>query len=304
MNLRHQFSKTVHELSKSDESIVVVVGDISHGIFQPFAQEFPSRYYNIGICEPAMVSVCAGLSKVGLNPIIHTIAPFLIERSFEQIKLDFEYQQQNGNFVSVGGTFDYSQLGCSHHCYSDVSTLKQLPSTKIFLPGSSEEFDYLFKENYKKPGIKYYRLTENPHGQDLVINDGVSAGLHVRQGEDLTIVTTGSQLKTSIQVCDLLSQGGIKADLIYLPQIWPFDDSLVRASCEISRSLFVVSELHESGGLFDQCLKSVFDLDLRCSRGFEINRFIRDYGTFDELCSVAGLSPRQIYNGIMTYFDI
>ena len=97
MSLRAQFAKTVHELSHIDDEIVVVVGDISHGIFKPFADDYPLRYFNIGICEPSMVSVCAGLSKVGLNPIVHTIAPFLIERSFEQIKLDFEYQQQSGN---------------------------------------------------------------------------------------------------------------------------------------------------------------------------------------------------------------
>lgn len=298
MSLRGQFAKTVHDLSKFDEDIVVVVGDISHGIFQPFAKEFPARYFNIGICEPSMVSACAGLSKVGLNPVIHTIAPFLIERSFEQIKLDFEYQQQNGNFVSVGGTFDYSQLGCSHHCYSDVSTLKQLPSAKIFLPGSPKEFDFLFKENYKEPGIKYYRLTENPHGHDLEMTSNISSGLRIRKGEDLTIVTTGSQLKSSNEVCDLLSLDGINADLIYLPQIWPFDASLVRASCGVSGSLFVVSELYESGGLFDQCLKSTFDLNLKFAQGFEVKSFIRDYGTFSELCRVAGLDPKKIHSDI------
>lgn len=298
MSIRGQFAKTVHELSKFDDDIVVVVGDISHGLFKPFSQDFPSRYYNIGICEPSMVSVCAGLSKVGLNPVIHTIAPFLIERSLEQIKLDFEYQNQSGNFISVGGTFDYSQLGCSHHCYSDVSFMKQLPSAKIFMPGSAEEFDVIFRENYKKPGVKYYRLTENPHCQDLSITGEISAGLKVKAGKDLTLVTTGSQLKSASEICGLLDSDGISADLIYLPQIWPFNSSLVRESCENSKSLFVLSELHESGGLFDQCLKSTFDLNLNCAQGFEIKSFIRDYGTFEELCRVGGLNPNYIYNCI------
>lgn len=303
MSLRHQFAETVHELSHNDDELVVVVGDISHGIFQPFANEFPQRYYNIGICEPAMVSVCAGLSKVGLNPVIHTIAPFLIERSFEQIKLDFEYQQRSGNFISVGGTFDYSQLGCSHHCYSDVSLIKQLPSAKIFMPGSPEEFDFLFKKNYQKPGIKYYRLTENPHGQEILLTDKKATGVRVRQGEDITLITTGSQLRNAIQVCDKLILDNVSVDLIYIPQIWPFEASLVRESCEKTKSLFVVSELHESGGLFDQCLKTTFDLNLSRAEGFEVKTFVRDYGSFDELCQIAGLNPDFLYKCIKKHFS-
>jgi transketolase len=89
---------------------VVVVGDISHGILSKFRNENPDRYFNIGISEPGMVNVAAGLSASGLIPVIHTIAPFLIERSYEQIKLDFGYQNLPGNFVSVGSSFDYSKL--------------------------------------------------------------------------------------------------------------------------------------------------------------------------------------------------
>ena len=87
--LRQVFADTMHELGSIDKNLVVMVGDISHGILQPFAKENPDRYFNIGICEPAMVNLASGFSKVGLNPVVHTIAPFLTERSYEQIKLDF-----------------------------------------------------------------------------------------------------------------------------------------------------------------------------------------------------------------------
>lgn len=299
MNLRFQFAQTVHELAHIDKNIVVVVGDISHGIFKPFAKDYPSRYYNIGICEPAMVSLGAGLSKVGLNPVLHTIAPFLIERSFEQLKLDFEYQNQNVNLVSVGGTFDYSQLGCSHHCYSDVTMLRQLPSSQIFLPGSAEEFDYLFKKNYRLPGIKYYRLTENPHGIPVALDKLTKSGVSIRNGNDLTMVTTGAQLKTCSKACDFLQDAGIAVDLIYLPQVWPFDPSLLRLSCQKTSSLFVVSELHENGGLFDQCLKNCADLKLDFFHGMEISDFVREYGSYTDLCKKVGLVPEVIYEEVL-----
>ena len=115
--LRNVFAETMLNLGKKNKKLVVIVGDISHGILKPFAKKFPKRYYNIGICESATVNMAAGLSKVGLNPVVHTIAPFLIERAYEQIKLDFGYQKLDVNLVSVGGSFDYSKLECSHHCY-------------------------------------------------------------------------------------------------------------------------------------------------------------------------------------------
>ena len=119
--IRQQFADTVLEIGSRDKKLVVLVADISHGIMQPFAKKCPGRYYNIGICEPSIVNMAAGLSKSGLNPVVHTIAPFITERAFEQIKLDFDYQKENLNLISVGGSFDYSKLGCTHHCYTDVS---------------------------------------------------------------------------------------------------------------------------------------------------------------------------------------
>ena len=90
INMRQTFANTVTDLGQVDQNIVIMVADISHGIFGEFREKIKNRYYNIGICEPAIVNMAAGLNKVGINPIVHTIAPFLITRSFEQIKLDLE----------------------------------------------------------------------------------------------------------------------------------------------------------------------------------------------------------------------
>jgi len=143
--LRQEFADTMLEIGQIDPRLVVMVGDISHGILRPFAVKCPDRYYNIGICEPTIVNMAAGLSLTGLNPVVHTIAPFIIERAYEQIKLDFGYQQLGINLISVGGAFDYAKLGCSHHCYTDVSLMKHFKNSQVFVPGSAIEFNTLFK---------------------------------------------------------------------------------------------------------------------------------------------------------------
>ena len=81
----------------------MMVGDISHaGAVVPHqAKACPNRYYNIGICEPTIVNMAAGINKSGLIPVVHTIAPFIIERAYEQIKLDLGYQNLAANLVSA-----------------------------------------------------------------------------------------------------------------------------------------------------------------------------------------------------------
>ena len=79
--IRQQFADTMFEIGKKDSKLVVLLGDISHFIMKPFAKACPGRFYNVGICEPTIVSMAAGLSKVGLIPVVHTIAPFILERS-------------------------------------------------------------------------------------------------------------------------------------------------------------------------------------------------------------------------------
>ena len=109
--MRNTFADTMLEVGRFDPKLVVLVGDISHFALQPFAESCPGRFYNVGICEPTIVSMAAGLSHTGYHPVVHTIAPFLIERSFEQIKLDVDQQKAN---VKLVGFADYPTLGPTH----------------------------------------------------------------------------------------------------------------------------------------------------------------------------------------------
>ncbi len=154
--MRQQFVDTMINIGKTDSNLVVLVGDISHFIFQSFAKACPGRYYNVGICEPTIISMAAGLAKTGLYPVAHTIAPFIIERSFEQLKLDFCYQQLGGSIVTVGSVFDYSNLGCTHHCYGDFALLKTLQNTEIIYPACPNEFDTLFRQTYKNNNLTLF----------------------------------------------------------------------------------------------------------------------------------------------------
>jgi len=293
--LREQFADTMLELGQRDENLVVMVGDISHGILQPFANECPGRYFNIGICEPTIVSMAAGLAKTGLIPVCHTIAPFLIERSYEQLKLDFSYQQLSGNFISVGGAFDYAQLGCSHHCYSDISIMCHLPNSQVFSPGSPQEFDQLFQSQYNKDKLNYFKLTENPHGIEHKSEIQAGKAIKIGGGSQLTIIAVGPQLKNAvIAQKELLDEHDISAEIIYIHTIKPFDHEVVIESINKTRHAIVIEELSAHDGVFNLVINAWASRDRANIKQLAIDGFVHEYGCYEDLCEVAGLTAKAI----------
>ena len=119
--MRKQFTKTLQDILYSNKKTCLLLGDIGVFGFRNELTNLPDRVYNIGILEQSTIGTAAGLAKTGLIPFVHTIAPFLVERSLEQLKVDFGYQCLNGNFISVGASYDYASLGCTHHCPGDIS---------------------------------------------------------------------------------------------------------------------------------------------------------------------------------------
>lgn len=293
-NLRSAFAETMLHFGVRDPNLVVIVGDISHGILKPFSEKFPPRYYNIGILEPAMMSIAAGLNRVGLNPVVHTIAPFLIERSFEQIKLDFGYQNLSVSLVSVGGTFDYSQLGVSHHSYSDVTLISEIPGSKVFVPGSADEFRKLFAENYSSSGVKYFRLTENPHGADVSLPDRLGHdSIRVLEGDDITVITTGAMLRGCLEASQILSNE-YSVDLLHFPTVRPFDsDGFMKSVVRTGRYLSV-EELSPRGGLSNAVLEALAGLPQIQGTRLSVNSMVHGYGAHKDLLDTAGLSVEHI----------
>lgn len=156
--MRQQFPKTVLELMRNDERIVVLLGDIAVFAFKDVFKEFPTRCYNIGICEQSMVGMAAGLAMAGMIPIVHTIEPFLVERAFEQIKDDFGYQELLGNIVGVDVSQTSPNLGYTHQTPYAETLMRLIKRMKVHLPKTPEEFGTSFRENYDK-GLNYFRIS-------------------------------------------------------------------------------------------------------------------------------------------------
>ena len=294
--MRNTFAETMLEVGQRDPKLVVMVGDISHFALQPFAKAAPGRFYNIGILEPTMVSMSAGVAATGLYPVTHTIAPFLIERSLEQIKLDYCYQNLGGTLVSVGGAFDYSQLGCSHHCYNDLALLNGLPNTEVVYPASPVEFKVLFEETYRNGKLTYFRLPGTQHGVEFRRDQiKYAKGIKVKEGKDITLIGAGPRLKTIMNSLAALSDQRIDAEVLYLPMLKPFDIELVQESVARTKKVIVLEEHARVGGFGDEVLRAT------AGRGDYKYDFIqipdvfqRAYGHYDEHLENLGFTTENL----------
>ena len=300
--MRKTFADTMLDVGRIDPKLIVLVGDISHFALQPFAKACPGRFYNVGICEPTIVSMAAGLSHTGYHPVVHTIAPFLIERSFEQIKLDFCYQEKGGNLISVGSAFDYSGLGVSHFCYDDIALIKALPRTQIIYPAMPNEFKILFNQTYANEYLTYFRLPAHKHGFEIP-NEKIKFGkaVVVKEGSDVTIVATGPQLATTMESIPELEKTGINAEVVYLSTIKPFDYDTVLQSIEKTGKYLVIEEHSQFGGVGDEVMRATNDLENVKSRFINIpGYFSHKYGSYENHCTNLGFTTTNVIKQIET----
>ena len=153
--MRRKFGKLIDQLAKRDDKIYLLVGDIGYGIFDDFRKNHRKRFLNLGICEQSLIGVAAGMSLEGVKPWVYTITPFLIERPFEQVKLDIDQQKVN---VKLIGFADYPTLGPTHSELNGKKISKMFKNIKSFFPKDSIETEKYVLRSYKNQGPNFISL--------------------------------------------------------------------------------------------------------------------------------------------------
>ena len=157
--MRRTFGKIITELADRDDKIYVLVGDIGYQVFDEFREKHPDRFINMGICEQIMISVSAGMALEGYKPWVYTITPFLIERPFEQIKLDINEQNVN---VKLVGFADYPHLGPTHTELNGKEMMRLFTNIISFFPKDGEETEKMTIQAYEKNGPTFISLKSDP----------------------------------------------------------------------------------------------------------------------------------------------
>lgn len=292
--MRKQFVNTVEAVAEHDERLVLILGDIGVFGFQNVFFKYPERVYNIGICEQAFTSLAAGISKMNLIPVVHSIASFVVERSFEQLKIDFGYQSLRGSFVSIGASYDYAALGCTHHCPGDIALLKTIPEMNIIVPGSDRDFDVLFRAAYSGHKPNYFRLTEKGHALDVPVTFG--HGTKIREGRDGTVVAIGPMLERVVNACI-----NVDVTILYYTTLSPFDAELLSATFQ-KEKIAVVEPFYE-GTMSHDIVSSLQGKSINMLSVGVPRKFLINYGLASEHDVACGLDVASIKTRLEGFFN-
>jgi transketolase len=160
--MRKVFGKAIVELAEKDKDVILIIGDFGYGVIDEFIEKFPDRFFNFGICEQAMISVASGMALEGLKPYVYTLTPFLIERPFEQVKLNIDQQKVN---VKLVGYADYPTQGPTHREIDAENLMKLFKNIKSYFPKSSEETKAALLDSYNFDGPAFISLKKDRSGQ-------------------------------------------------------------------------------------------------------------------------------------------
>lgn len=284
----------VTDMINNYDNTMFIMIDIGAFGFQSLINKFPDRVKNIGIFEDGIVSISAGLALSGMVPTVYGITPFIVQRSLEQLKLDFVYQNLGGNFVTTGAAYDFSKLGYSHYCPEDVETLKTLPGVEVLIPGTPKQFATLFNHCSMNGKLSYFRMTDYCNKIDIDIEYGKASVL--KKGTKGTVVAFAETLDATINACSNLD-----VTLLYYTTAAPFDLETLNSNIENNR-VFMCEPFYK--GTFMADLFPIFSQRRIIMDGIGVPRQVmRTYGTKADKDMHIGLTEQGIYDKIRCFLE-
>ncbi|WP_431677980.1 transketolase family protein [Kitasatospora sp. KL5] len=280
--MRERFAAVTTELLDDDPRLALVLADIGVDAFRPAADRHPDRVVNVGIREQLQIGVTAGLALTGLRPIAHTFASFLIERPWEQVKLDLVHQGVGAVLVSAAGSYDWPAGGRTHMAPGDVALLDTLPGWTVHVPGHPDEAETLLRHAAADgDSLVYLRLSAHQNAAARPVEPGRL--LPVRTGRRGTVVAVGPMLDAVLEATE-----GLDTTVLYAASIRPFDAAGLRAALG-DRADVVLVEPYLAGTSANAAHDALADLPHRVLALGVPREEHRHYGSIPEHLAAYGL---------------
>lgn len=296
--MRARFVETTTELLDTDPRLAVVLADITESAFAPAAARHPDRVINVGIREQLLISAAGGLALTGMRPIVHTIASFLIERPFEQIKLDLNHQDVGAVLVSVGASYDVAAGGRTHQSPGDVALLDTLPGWTIHVPGHADEAEALLRHAAADGDSRVYlRLSTQSNAAPRPVTPGGFAT--IRTGRDAVVLAVGPMLDSVLAATE-----GLDVTVLYASTIRPFDTAGLRSAVNAATANVILAEPYLTGTSSGHVARALSDAPHRTLALGVRNSEVRRYGTPDDHARHHGLDPASLRTQIAEFLPV
>jgi transketolase len=294
---REIFGETVASLADTDPRIVVVDGDVGSSTRADiFEKAHPDRFLQMGIAEQNMLGVAAGLATMGLVPFISTFVSFAVVRPLDQVRVLIAQTGANVKITpSYGGLFT-GQTGMSHIIVDDLAIMRAMPGMVSVVPADDVEAAEALRWAAGYQGPCYVRLgrdaTPRLFGDDHVFTFGKAE--IVREGCDVTLISTGAQTARTVEAAELLAAEGIDAHVLHVATLKPLDVDAIVAAADRTGRVITVEEHTVIGGLGGAVAEALGEHRPTPIHRIGLQDVYIQSGTNDALLDIYGLSAARV----------
>ncbi|MEI5519445.1 transketolase C-terminal domain-containing protein [Streptomyces brasiliscabiei] len=289
--MRDRLAPVVSRLLDEDPRVAVVLAEIGRDGFTEASRRHPDRVLNVGIREQLLIGAGAGLALAGMRPVLHTFASFLVERPFEQVKLDLGHQDVGAVLVSAAASYDWPAGGFTHMAPGDVALLDTLDGWTVQVPGHPDEAETLLRHAVGAGEAKndkvYVRLSAQSNERALPV-DG-QRFLTVREGRRGVVVAVGPMLDSVLAATE-----GLDVTVLYATTVRPFDSAALRRATEAAGADVVLVEPYLAGTSTAAANDALADVPHRVLGLGVGRRELRRYGQLEEHVAAHGLDAATL----------
>jgi transketolase len=251
-SLRETYGKTLVELGKENQNIVVLDADLSKSTMtQYFGAAFPQRFFEVGIAEQNLIGIAAGLASSGKIPFASTFAVFAPGRCFDQIRMSVAQPKLNVKIVTTHGGITVGEDGISHQAIEDLALICSLPGFIVIVPADAIETAQAVRAAAALDGPVYIRLPRPKLPVILPDNYRFELGkaVELRTGTDATIIAIGVMVTAALEAADKLKQEGITCRVLNMSTLQPIDEKAIIKAAEETGAIVTAEEHLLHGGL-------------------------------------------------------
>ena len=298
---REAYGKALSQLTKENKNIIVLDADLSKSTKTcDVKASSPESFYNMGIAEANMVGVAAGLASTGKIVFASSFAMFLAGRAFEQIRNSIAYTNLNVKLCATHSGISVGEDGASHQAIEDLALMRSIPNMKVFSPCDEKETEEIIKYVANCDGPCYVRLgrlaVDSVNSSNYKFEFG--KGVTLREGNDCTIITTGSMVQVSLEAQQKLKAEGINVRVINLHTIKPIDTEIILKAAKETGKIVTVEEHNVVGGLGSAVSEVICENHPSLVKKIGINDIFGQSGKPEELFKEYGLTSDKIVKTI------
>lgn len=307
-SMRHEYAGHLVALAKKYPQIIALDGDLKDSTQSiQFEQAYPDRYVDCGIAEQNMVGVAAGLALGGKIPVVHSFACFISMRACEFVRTSVAYPRLNVKFVVSHGGISPGTAGTTHHAIEDIAIMRVIPNMTVLVPGDAKEVRQALEAALEYDGPVYIRLgagdAEDVYGESD--NFDIGKATQLRNGNDVTIITTGAMMYEGVKAADvLLEKHKINARVLQMASIKPIDREAILKAAEETGLIITVEEHNILGGLGG----AVCEVAAEVGKAKVVRMGINDHfcGVGSQACLLGqeGLTVEEIVKMVMLSLNI